>query len=526
MKIPSPKPPKNGLNTSVKMSSDKIVPLEKLTEKVKSAKADGKKVVHCHGVFDLLHIGHIKHFEEAKSFGDLLVVTATADNYVNKGPNRPAFSSEMRLQALASLEAIDYVAENSWPTAVETVKTLKPDIYCKGPDYRNHTEDITGKIVEEEDAVKFVGGVIKYTTDITFSSSNLLNRFGDIYSKPQKSFIEQLKNKYSFDDIKKLINDLKDTKVLVIGETIVDQYVFCEALGKSGKEPVLVLRDIETEQYIGGAAAIARHLADFCSEVTLLSILGEKGEYEDFIRSNIPGNVAAFFLYKTDSPTIVKKRFVDHINKSKVLGVYSLNEEVIKEEIEIQFLDRLEKLIPEHDMVIVSDYGHGMISSKIAKFVADEAPFLALNAQVNAANIGYHTMNKYQSVECAIINERELRHELRDRESNVGPLLKKLSVNLNSKFSVVTSGSEGALLYNHESDDYFACPAFASKVVDKIGAGDAMLALLSVSLFNTGKETLSLLLGSLAASQSVESIGNSIPISKTTLLKTIQHAFK
>jgi sugar/nucleoside kinase (ribokinase family) len=149
-----------------------------------------------------------------------------------------------------------------------------------------------------------------------------------------------------------------------------------------------------------------------------------------------------------------------------------------------------------------------------------------LNAQVNAANIGYHTMNKYRSVECAIINETELRHELRDREGDVELLLKKLAVNLRSKFSVVTSGSSGAMLYNHESDDYFVCPAFASKVVDKIGAGDAMLALLSISLFNTGKETLSLLLGSLAAAQSVESIGNSIPISKTTLLKTIQHAFK
>jgi rfaE bifunctional protein kinase chain/domain/rfaE bifunctional protein nucleotidyltransferase chain/domain len=514
------------LNTSVKISSNKIISLEGLTEKVKSAKTDGKKVVHCHGVFDLLHIGHIKHFEEAKSYGDILVVTATADKYVNKGPNRPVFAIELRLEALASLEAIDYVAENKGPTAVETIKILKPDIYCKGPDFKNNADDITGKIGEEKDAVKFVDGEIKYTTDITFSSSNLLNRFGDVYSKPQKSFIEQLKSKYSFDDMKKLIDDLKDAKVLVIGETIIDQYVFCEALGKSGKEPVLVLRDMGTEQYAGGAAAIARHLADFCSEITLLSILGEKGEHEDFIRSNIPENVETFFLYKTDSPTIVKKRFVDHINKSKVLGVYSLNEEVIKKDIEMQFLHRLEKLIPQHDMVIVSDYGHGMISSKTAEFIAEKAPFLALNAQVNAANIGYHTMNKYRSVECAIINETELRHELRDREGDVKPLLKKLAVNLSSKFSVVTSGSSGAILYNHESEDYFVCPAFASKVVDKIGAGDAMLALLSISLFNTGEESLSLLLGSLAAAQSVESIGNSIPISKTTLLKTIQHSFK
>ena len=508
------------------MTADKILSISELAEKIKSAKSDGKTVVHCHGVFDLLHIGHIKHFEEAKSFGTLLVITVTADAHVNKGPNRPAFSNELRLQALAALEVVDFVAANNRPTAVETIKTLKPDIYCKGPDFANHSNDITGKIIEEENAVKSVGGIIRYTTDITFSSSNLLNQYGNIYSKPQKSFIEQLKAQYSFEDIKKLIDDLKDTKVLVIGETIVDQYVFCEALGKSGKEPVLVLRDIETEQYIGGAAAIARHLADFCSEVTLLSILGEKGEYEDFIRSNIPRNVEPFFIYKTDSPTIVKKRFVDQINKTKVLGVYSLNEEIIKGDLEQQFLDRLEKLIPQHDVVIVSDYGHGMISPKVAEYIVEKASFLALNAQVNAANIGYHTMNKYRGVACTIINETELRHEFRDKEENVEVLIKKLAFYLNSKFNVVTSGEEGAILYNHERDDNFSCPAFANKIVDKIGAGDAMLALLSVALFKYGEETFSLFLGSLAAAQSVESIGNSVPISKTKLLKTIQHAFK
>ena len=151
---------------------------------------------------------------------------------------------------------------------------------------------------------------------------------------------------------------------------------------------------------------------------------------------------------------------------------------------------------------------------------------MALNAQINAANIGFHTMDKYKRFDCVIINETELRHELREKQGALEPLIKKLSQKLESVYIVVTRGSNGATLYNREMDQFFLFPAFASKVVDKIGAGDAMLALLSISLFNTGKETLSLLLGSLAAAQSVESIGNSISISKTTLLKTIQHTFK
>ncbi|MBH30588.1 MAG: transposase [Candidatus Marinimicrobia bacterium] len=508
------------------MTTDKLLSIDELGQKVASAKAEGQMVVHCHGVFDLLHIGHIKHFEEAKSFGDLLVVTITADANVNKGPNRPAFTTDLRLQALAGLETVDYVAENRWPTAVEAIKLIKPHIYCKGPDFKNHSDDITGKIVEEEEVVKSLGGEIRYTSDITFSSSNLLNRFSDIYSNTQKSFIEQLRTEYSFEDIRRTIDDLIDVKVLVIGETIIDQYVFCEALGKSGKEPVLVLRDMETEQYAGGAAAIANHLADFSGKINLLSMLGQEGEYEDFIKSILPKTVSADFILKMGSPTIVKKRYVEHINKSKVLGVYSVNDELFNMENESQFRQLFEELISEYDLVIVSDYGHGMISKGMAKYMTEKSPFIALNAQINAANIGYHTMDKYKRVNCVIINETELRHELREKQGPLEPLIKGLSQKLESPYIVVTQGSDGATLYNRQLDEFFLCPAFASKVVDKIGAGDAMLALISILLFKDTTPDLSLFIGSLAAAQSVETIGNSIPVAKIPLLKSIQHAFK
>ena len=154
----------------------KIKNLEDLKIILDDLKVRGKKIVHCHGVFDLLHLGHIKHFEEAKTFGDVLVVTITPDEFVHKGPNRPAFTTVLRLEALAALESIDFVAANKWPIAVETIKLIKPDIYCKGPDYKDHSEDITGKIDEEHAALDSFGGKMKYTSDITFSSSSLLNK--------------------------------------------------------------------------------------------------------------------------------------------------------------------------------------------------------------------------------------------------------------------------------------------------------------------------------------------------------------
>ncbi len=505
---------------------EKIKNLKELQHIVADLKSKDKKIVQCHGVFDLLHIGHIKHFEEAKSFGDVLVVTITPDEFVHKGPNRPAFTTTLRLEALAALESIDFVSANEWPIAVDTIKMILPDIYCKGPDYKDHKDDVTGKIDDEEKAVKSVGGKIMYTADITFSSSNLLNKFGDVYNKSQKSFIETKLKGGNFEEIKIKIDELQNLNVLVVGETIVDQYVFCEALGKSGKEPVLVLRELNMEQYAGGAAAIARHLSDFCGTVSLLSMLGEKKEHEQFVLDSLPKNIEPYFIYKKAAPTITKKRFVDYISKSKSLGVYSIDDSQMNGENLNQLHAYLDQLIPKHDLVIVSDYGHGFLSRETAKQISKQSVFTSLNAQINAANIGYHTMNNYNNIDCAIINETELRHELRDRESDIETLMKQLTNNLLIKNMVVTQGTSGATLYSAEDEKYHNCPAFAEKVVDKIGAGDAMLALLSCLLKKGFDPDLSLFVGSLAAAQSVETIGNSVPVNKIKLLKTFSHAIK
>jgi rfaE bifunctional protein kinase chain/domain/rfaE bifunctional protein nucleotidyltransferase chain/domain len=504
---------------------EKIKNLKELQHIVGDLKSKDKKIVHCHGVFDLLHIGHIKHFEEAKTFGDILVVTITPDKFVHKGPNRPAFTTALRLEALSALESIDFVSANEWPIAVNTIKMIQPDIYCKGPDYKDHKVDVTGKIDDEEKAVKLIGGKIMYTEDITFSSSNLLNKFGDLYSQEQKLFIQKVVDKYSFDFIKLKIEKLKSLKVLVIGETIIDQYVFCEALGKSGKEPVLVLRDLETQQYLGGALAIARHLNAFCGTVSVLSFLGSNNEQKKFIEENIEENIQLNFLTKRESPTIIKRRFLDQVDSKKVLGVYSINDDPLNKKDETNFLEKLDKLVAEHDLVIVSDYGHGIITSQVAEHISKTDKFVSLNAQVNAANIGTHSIRKYHDVNCLIINSSELRHELRQREGDLVTLAAKLKEAVSANYITVTQGRAGAFLLN-DGKKPINCPGFAVDIVDKIGAGDALLALLSVCLFSEIEEDLALFIASLAAAQSVESIGNSKPVNKVELLKTILHSLK
>jgi rfaE bifunctional protein kinase chain/domain/rfaE bifunctional protein nucleotidyltransferase chain/domain len=503
----------------------KIKNIDELSQIIAKLKAQDKKVIHCHGVFDLLHIGHIKHFEEAKILGNVLVVSITPDEFVNKGPGRPAFTTQLRLQALAALEAVDFVVANKWPTAIEIIKKLKSDIYCKGPDYKNHLDDITGKIDEEEEAIQSVGGKIFYTDDVTFSSSNLLNKYGDLHSNEQTAFIKNISNNFNFDDIKSKLEKLRKLKVLIIGETIIDQYIFCEALGKSGKEPVLVLRDLESEKYLGGSIATARHLSEFCDNITVLSFLGDQDEHREFIEENIEENISVKFLIKSNSPTIVKRRFVDSVDRKKILGVYSINDDKLNSLEEREFLASIDSLAKENDLIIVSDYGHGIITSSVAEYISNTNKFVSLNAQVNAANIGTHNIRKYSDIDCLIINATELRHEMRQRDGNIENLAIELKNLISAKYISVTKGKDGAFLLSDQNSP-INCPAFANQIIDKIGSGDALLALLSVCLYSGIDESLSLLIASIAAAQSVESIGNSSPIDKTNLLKTISHFLK
>ena len=504
----------------------KVIDYSNIEKVLKPLKKRGKKIVHCHGVFDLLHIGHIKHFESAKKFGDVLIVTVTPDKFVNKGLKRPHFNSQQRIEGLASIEIIDFVILNNTSNAVDIIKKIKPDFYCKGPDYKNFKNDITGQIKNEHLAVKKNRGKLVYTNDQTYSSSSILNQLTGNNNSLQRNFVNKIKTVLNLNNFNQKISELKNLKVLVLGETIIDKYVFCEALGKSGKEPHLVLRDLKEEVYLGGVIAIARNLSDFCKKITILSALGQSKEYEKYIKKVLPKNIKTRFLYKSKSPTIIKKRYIEHITGNKILGVYTMNDELLDERDQLIFEKLVAKEINKYDLVVVSDYGHGLVTKKLSKFLCKKSKFLALNAQANAASIGYHTIQKYRNVDCVVMNEAELRYELRDKGEKIEILMKKLTHMITIKNLVVTRGSSGAILYNSIINRYFNCPAFALKVIDKVGAGDSMLSIIAILLKLKFQNLIALFLGSLAGALSVEEISNKVPINKVRLLKYFNHIIK
>jgi bifunctional ADP-heptose synthase (sugar kinase/adenylyltransferase) len=217
------------------------------------------------------------------------VVTTTPDRFVNKGPHRPAFPEKLRAEALASLACVDFVAVTEWPTAVETIQIVRPSLYVKGIVRGEGKRDHTTAISEEEAAVVAGGGKLHLTDEETFSASTLINRFMDVFTPKTKDFLERFRVEHPPEEIIEHLQAIRKKKVLVIGETIIDEYQFCTVLGKSSKEPVLAALHNRTERYAGGVLAIANHVSNFCDEVSLLSALGtENSRRADHREAAVP----------------------------------------------------------------------------------------------------------------------------------------------------------------------------------------------------------------------------------------------
>lgn len=156
--------------------ANKVVTLDDLAVRLTAERARGARVVLCHGCFDPLHIGHIRHFQEARRAGEFLVVTVTPDRFVDKGSGRPLQGQAVRAEAVAAIEAVDLVAVNAWPTAVETLRLLRPAVYAKGAEFRDDASDPTGRIALERHEAERLGIRMVFTDTMVEHSTSLVHR--------------------------------------------------------------------------------------------------------------------------------------------------------------------------------------------------------------------------------------------------------------------------------------------------------------------------------------------------------------
>lgn len=486
-----------------------------------------KKIILCHGVYDLFHAGHLYSLKKAKELGDILIVSLTSDKFVKKGPNRPFFNFDQRADVIAGLSAVDYVLKSDFETAINVIKFIRPNIYFKGPDYKDLKKDVTGNIYKEIEAVKSIGGKVVYSDTITFSSSKILNSI-DIQNKNQETSIKNIKKKYSFEYIENnIFKKIEKQSILVFGESIIDNYIFSKFLGISGKDQIQTLEKLNEKNYAGGALATANNISSFSKNINLVTVFGDNANQFNFCKKNLKKNIKLKYLLRKNSPTITKTKIIDLDENKKVLGLYKFND---KEMTNLEYKKVYEifiKNVKKADIIIITDYGHYLINEKIAKKISKLKKTLIVNTQINAANFGFHGISKYKGSECAVINELELRFETRNRKEKVPNLLIKLAKRLNIGTLVVTCGNKGSYAYSKKLNKVYYCPAFASKVVDKIGAGDCFMSVFGlVSKYTKGDLLLPMFIASIATSEIISGYGNQNNLNLNLLKKNIQYILK
>lgn len=499
-----------------------VVPFNILSDITEQLKKSGQKIVHCHGVFDIVHPGHIKYFKEAKREGDVLIVTITPDKFVDRGPGRPVFNEQTRADWIAEFPFVDYVAINPWPTAEETIKQLKPDIYAKGKEFAD-MKDETGRIKKEIEALQSVGGKAYFTDTMIASSSMLANNYFNVYTKEAQQFLEQFKKKYSSDYIQQKIMELKSMKILVIGEAIIDEYQYGKPIGKSAKENIISMKYISEERFAGGALATANNIAGFCDSVYIMSLLGNETIDREFIFNHLKHGIIPIFYYD-NRPTIKKRRVVDYAFLQKTSELCFLDDSPINQELEEKIIKDMKELLPKFDLVIVSDYGHGFITPAITDSIINHAKFLAVNTQANSANMGFNLINKYPKGDFICIDEPEARLATQDKWVDLKELPKKIMQLGDYKRVIITTGHKGSIMYSEEG--CYEIPVFSEKVVDRMGAGDAYLSLSAPCIAKGHPMDLAGFIGNAAGALAVNIVGHRTSIEPSSLYKFITTLLK
>ncbi|BCS87535.1 PfkB family carbohydrate kinase [Pseudodesulfovibrio sediminis] len=504
---------------------NKIKSISELAEIVSTLQSEGKKVVHCHGVFDLLHIGHIRYFRQAASWGDVLIVTVSPDRFVDKGPNRPAFGEVLRAEGVASQDGVDYVAINEWPTAEELLRAVRPDVYVKGSDFKSIESDPTGKLQLEADVCAEIGAELKLTQDIVFSSTNLINRFMSSFTDDVQEYLEMFRSRYSVTDVEAVLEKVSSLKVAVIGDTILDDYQYCTPLGASSKEPVMAFNHTGGDLFAGGVLAIANHLANLVSEVHMFTVLGEQDTQEDFVRENLNDNVTPHFAYQKDAPTLRKRRYIEGYTMTKLFEIYHMDDSGLDLETDTDLRGAVMQTAKECDLVVAADFGHGAISAECREALT-QSNFLAVNTQANAGNRGFHTISGYGRCDFISLAEPELRLDTRDKSTGVIPLTESVRSRLGASMIAVTRGKKGSYVLNSDGTGVLV-PAFANKVVDKIGSGDAFFSVASLvaSLGNVSPEIVAFL-GNIAGAIAVGIVGNKKSVTKQAIMKFVTSLLK
>ena len=465
-----------------------------------------KKVIMCHGTFDVVHPGHVRHLLYAKTKGDILVASLTADEHIKKGNFRPYVPEDLRAINLAALEVVDYVIIDRESTPLKNLGIIQPDYFAKGYEYSSG--GVNPKTQEEMQVLETYGGEVIFTPgDIVYSSSALIDL------DPPKIATEKLMTLMdgegiSFNDLYDALDRLKGIKVHVVGDTIIDSYTYCNMIGGMTKTPTMSVLFQKKVDYSGGAAVVAKHLKAAGAEVMFSTVLGNDA-LKDFVLDDLEKNgVNVQPIIDETRPTTNKNAIV--AESYRLLKVDTLDNRSISD----KDVERLKEQIAENeaDAVVFSDFRHGIFNRHTIPELTSAIPTNACRIADSQVASRWGNILEFEGFDLITPNEREARFALGDQDSVVRPLALELHRRSKCKTLILKLGERGIITYRSNSPvdfrAFFTIDSFAEQVMDAVGAGDALLAYATLGMVATKNEVIASILGCMAAGVGCEHDGN------------------
>ena len=346
---------------------------------------------------------------------------------------------------------------------------------------------------------------------------DLLQTSGKV--EQNQSYIKR--HNLKFENLKTVVDKFENLNILVVGDTIIDEYITCEAIGMSQEDPTIVVSPLINDKFIGGAAVVASHAKTLGARVSFVSVLGDDENF-NFVKDRLINLGIDIFLHKDSTrPTTLKQRF--RASGKTLLRVNQLKKHSISKDIEQKIITDLEKKLDKFDLIIFSDFSYGVLShnliSTLTSFGREKNIMMSADSQ-SSSQIG--DISKFKDMTLVTPTEREIRLSLGDFESGLVVASQKLSKKSNAKYVFTTLGAEGVMIYNSNKNELLTdnINALGNMVKDVSGAGDSMLIASSMALSAGSSIWEAAYIGSLASAIQVSRVGN-IPIKKEEIINEL-----
>jgi bifunctional ADP-heptose synthase (sugar kinase/adenylyltransferase) len=487
----------------------KVSALPSLEAVVKQCRAEGKRVVHARGLFDLLQPSHVRKLEAARADGDVLIVTVAHDSPHGEAP---ILDARLRAETLAAIPCVDYVALEENRSEAECARILRPDVVVRLFDEAVPSSDPTPKAPSS--AIHVLDGTSAPRAKVVYEER-------EPFTPQAEKFLHDFRKRHRASEIVDRLQSLKKMKVLVLGDAIIDEYHFVRPYGMPQKAPVIAAQFMGEEQYAGGVLAVANHVAGFCGDVHLVTCLGEEDSRERFILDHLRPNVSSQFFKVPGAPTTIKRRYLRKFLLQKLFEIAFFDDRPLPPAVDAEVRAHLGRVISGYDLVVVADFGHGMFTRPLVDALCASDRFLAVNTQLNSINFGYHVIRKYPRADYVCIDEEETRMACRDRFGPLEEMIPPLAKELACKVMTVTRGHHGSTTYKR-GDEMVAVPVLSRQVVDTVGAGDAYLSVTAPCARAGFTPEMIGFIGNSVGALAVRIVGNQQPVEPEALFDFVR----